>query len=93
VDVGPVDRLLEAAHELRAVERLAGLRVTEDEIPVARVDRPRAKLAERRGDPLSHGDRAAERGCFTPEAVTPARLPVPAKRSSPIDIAAWATQQ
>jgi hypothetical protein len=32
VDTGTVDRLLEAADELRAVERLAGLGVAEDEI-------------------------------------------------------------
>ena len=30
-------------------------------------------------------------GCLTPEAVTPARPPLPAKRSSLIDTAAWAT--
>ena len=37
VDVGPVDSLLEAADELRPVERLPGVGMAEDEVAIARV--------------------------------------------------------
>ena len=59
VDVRAVDRLLEAAHELRSVERLAGVGMAEDEIAVARVDGLRAQLAERQSHSLGHRDRPA----------------------------------
>jgi hypothetical protein len=39
MDAGTVDRLLEAADELRAIERLPRLRVTEHEVAVARLHR------------------------------------------------------
>ena len=62
VDVRAVDRLLEAADELRAVERLAGFGMAEDEIAVARVDRPRAQIERARRDPLGHRHRTARAG-------------------------------
>lgn len=54
-------RGLEAAAELRAVERSPGLRVREDEVivgAVQRAPRPAIQLAR---EPIGHGDRAARR--------------------------------
>ena len=47
VDVGSHDRLLEATDELGAVKRIAGVRMAEHEVAVARVQRVLAQFAER----------------------------------------------
>lgn len=55
-DLGVLERLAEAADELGAVERMAGLGVAEDEILVARVEGAVAQLGECVGDALGHRD-------------------------------------
>jgi len=59
VQVGSLERLPEAAHELGAVERSAGLGVAEHEVTVARVERALVQLGQCDRDALCHRDRSA----------------------------------
>jgi hypothetical protein len=59
VDVGSHDGLLEATNELRAVERVARVWVTEHEVAVARVQGPLTEFAQRDGGALGERDGAS----------------------------------
>jgi len=57
-DAGPPAGSLEALAYVRAVERLPGLRVSEDEIVVVGERRTKAQLRERLRERRGHGDAA-----------------------------------
>ena len=62
VDLRALERVLEAADELRAVQWLTGLRVAEDEVAIVCVEGTFAQLAQRDGDPLGHRHRSSGAG-------------------------------
>ena len=55
VHLRALERVLEAAHKLRAVQRLTGLRVAENEVAIMCIQGTFVQLAQRDGDPLGIG--------------------------------------